>query len=377
MRLRLQTILMIPLLAAACVEQYLPPVTDVNVDYLVVDGFLNGSAGTASIILTRAIPLGVNVVNPPEENATVNIENVNGSTFALPETKEGIYEAKDLDLDETTAYRLRIHTNDGSSYTSDYIKLRKSPALDSVSWKPEAGGTRFYVSGHDAANQTKYYRYLFTETWEYRVTFPSDWKKVDGQPVFRNQVTEQVYTCWRSALSTEILTASTKKLSTDVVSMLPINFIKKGSRMLSRTYSLNVQQRAISQEEFEYWELIRKTTENLGGLFDPLPSQVIGNVHNDDDAAEQVLGYFTGGFVQEKRIFVKLLDLPNELQIVDPYDFLCEKYFVPIAQPELAGADVFVESVGIPPIGYNVAIPNCADCRSLGGDTIKPDYWPQ
>ena len=147
--------------------------------------------------------------------------------------------------------------------------------------------------------------------------------------------------------------------------------------MLSRTYSVLVQQRAISQEEFEYWDLIRKTTESLGGLFDPLPSQAIGNIQNDNDPKEQVLGYFTGGFVQEKRIFVTQADLPPDLQVVDPWDFPCETRLIPYGNPEQSGTDVLLSTVGIPPTQWLVGTPNCSDCTTLSGSNVKPDFWPQ
>src|ERR1041385_7182745 len=274
------------MLMMACVEPYAPQEIKSAQDFLVVDGFLNGSAGTADVKLTHAIPLSENISIPTEEGANVTIGAVNGATITLSETDKGVYTASNLNFDETTAYRLHVKTASGASYSSDFIKIKKSPMLDSVVWRGTDKGLQFYVNGHDPFGQTTYYRYLFTETWEYRATYSSDWKKVGGTPVFRNPITEQVYTCWRSTDSQEVLTVSTRSLSEDVVSMYPINFIPKGSRMLSRTYSIIVQQRAISQEEFEYWDLIRKTTESLGGLFDPLPAQAIGNVQNDNDPNE-------------------------------------------------------------------------------------------
>jgi hypothetical protein len=361
----------------ACVEPYIPPNSIVADSYLVVDGFLNAGKGSATIKLTRAVRLSSGNPNPPEQEASVTIESQKGQSIVLSETDKGIYEANEFIADGTVGYRLKIKTSNGQSYTSDYIEMRQSPVLDSVSWTADDKGTYFYVSGHDPLNKTTYYRYLFDETWEYRTTYVSDWKKEGTTPVFRNPTTEQVYTCWKTSYSTEILTTSTKRLSSDVVSLFPINFIKKGSRELSRIYSMNVQQRAISQEEYEYWDLIRKTTESLGGLFDPLPSQVIGNVHNDSNPNEQVLGYFTGGFVNEKRIFVFQQQLPGYLQTVDPFDFECTTSFVPIDHPELAGDNVFVATVGIPPIGWTVSTANCADCRALGGDNQKPTFWPQ
>jgi hypothetical protein len=358
----------------ACVEQYNPPSSGPSVNYLVVDGFLNGTSGSASVKLSRAVPLAMAVTNPLEVGATVSIENDHGATYALSEVGAGTYQADDLVLVESSSYRLRVQTKAGKSYTSEYVLMKKAPALDSISWRPEAEGTRLYVSGHDPSNSTTYYRWVFTETWEYRAPLYSFWKKVNGLPVFRDP-DEQVYTCWNSTISTDILTTSTKRFSSDVVSMFPVRYIKKGSRLLSRMYRIDVEQRAISEEEYEYWELIKKTTENLGGLFDPLPSQVTGNVRNDDDESEQVLGYFSAAYVSQKSRFVSFYDLPGYLESVDPYDFECILRFIPINHLELIGGDVFVEQIGQPPTGFTAAIPPCADCRSLGGNNVKPEGW--
>jgi hypothetical protein len=372
------TLIFALMMMMACVEPYTPAEIKSANDFIVVDGFLNGSSGTANVKITHAIPLSENVPIPAEEGAKVTVESVNGSTFAtLLETNKGVYTADNLNFDETAAYRLHVKTAGGSSYSSDFIKIKKSPMLDSVVWRGTDKGLQFYVNGHDPFGQTTFYRYLFTETWEFRVTYVSDWMKVGGTPVFRDPVTQQVYTCWRSTESQPVLTVSTRKLSEDVVSMYPINFIPKGSRMLSRTYSIIVQQRAISQEEFEFWDLIKKTTESLGGLFDPLPSQAIGNIQNDDNPSEQVLGYFTGGFVQEKRIFVNFAELPANLQTVQPYDFPCETRLIPYGNPEQSGTDVLLSTVGIPPTQWLVGTPNCSDCTSLSGSNVKPAYWPQ
>ncbi len=123
-------------------------------------------------------------------------------------------------------------------------------------------------------------------------------------------------------------------------------------------------------------KLIKKTAESLGGLFDPLPSQVVGNITNDNDARRQVLGYFSAGYVKEKKIYVSLYDLPDYLEKIDAYDFTCETRFIPIKSPGTCGKRYFVEQIGQPPVGYTAAPPYCADCRSGGGVTEKPDGWP-
>jgi hypothetical protein len=359
----------------ACVEPYPPPASGDQVNFVVVDGFLNASTKSVTVKISHAVPLASPAQYPPEEEAAVSIEGDKGVTFTLSEAAKGVYEAQDIEVDPSENYSLHFVTKGGKSYRSKYVGMRRSPLIDSVVWRPEPTGTRFYVNGHDPSNSTTYYRYLFTDTWEYRVPIYSFWKKVGGLPVFRDPVKEQVFTCWRTSHSTEILTASTKRLTEDVVNMLPVYFIAKGSRELSRRYSINIQQRAISEEEYEYWQLIRKTTESLGGLFDPLPSQVISNLQNEEDPKEQVLGYFSGGFVTEKRMFVSFYDLPDNLKVVDGWDFTCEGKFVPIDHPEQAGSYVFVEQIGQPPTGYSAFPANCADCTSLGGENKPPPFW--
>lgn len=374
---RLRTLLIFGLLImTACVEPYSPPTSNDNADLLVIDGFLNATSGIASIKLTHTINLYDAIPPPALTGATVRIESQGGQVIPLTEVDDGFYRKDNITVDISSQYKLRITTKEGKKYSSDYIELRQSPIFDNVIWKPTPEGIYIYVNSHDPSNNTTYYRYTFDEIFEYRSNYVSDWKKVGGRPVFRTTA-EQVYTCWDSTFSQSVLTVSTARLTEDVVKMFPIRFIEKGSKLLGRTYSINVQQRAISQREFEYWDLIRKTTESLGGLFDPIPSQVLGNVHNDDDAFEKVLGYFSGGTVKKQRIYIGFYDLPDDLRTVEPKDFICELSFVPINNLSSVGDREFVAQVGQPPTGYTASSPNCVDCRTLGGENVKPKYWPQ
>lgn len=365
----------------ACVEPYSPPASIGDINFLVVDGFINASTQSVAVTLNHAIPLTEGKPSPPEAGANVTVQNETGESIVLAEVKEGVYEADNLNIDDSKNYRLRIVTADGKSYTSGYVPIKQAAVIDSISWKAKVDGAdnqqgvTFYVTGHDPNNSTFYYRYKFSETWEYRVALNSDFKKDGYIPVYRSP-DEQVYTCWRTVNSTSILTASTKKLTQDVVSLLPINFIPSGSRQVGRAYRMNLTQMSISQEEYEYWQLIKKTTESLGGLFDPLPSQVTGNIHNDADASEQVLGFFSGGYVAEKETYLVYTELPGQLQHVTPFEFVCDVKIIPIGQLWLVGDNIFINSIGIPPTAYSSAPAMCADCTYLGGSNVKPAGWP-
>jgi hypothetical protein len=373
---RIQTgVVFLLLLAGACVEPFNIPQKDSSfLGYLAVDGYLDGVNGAATVKLTRSIDLADYKAVPGETGATVSIEVENGGSLPLKERDNGLYTADHLTFDPNAKYKLHVATGYGTSYSSDYITMKQSPSFDSLVWRAEDKGIRFYVNGHDDTGNTRYYQYRFTETWVYGVSFDSNYKNVGGLPVKRKKY-EHVADCWDSRNSADVIVKATTDLSNDIVSMFPIYFIDKGARKLLDGYSLLVEQRAISQREYQFWELLRKTNESMGGLFDPIPSQVTGNVRSDD-TSEQVLGYFTGGFPKQIRIFINFTDLPKDLQSLDPLAYDCTIYDFVVGGDTPIGSQVYMD-LHIPPNIWYVTTANCGDCRSIGGDTIRPKFWPQ
>jgi hypothetical protein len=364
------------LFAASCIEQFNPPRESSDfLGYLVVDGYLDGNNGTANISLSRSTGLTEYRANPRETDASVKLELEDGGTFELKERKDGLYNADNLALDSKSRYRIRVATKYGATYTSEYIELRKSPAFDSVVWRAEDKGIRLYVNGHDDSGNTRYYQYRFTETWAYWATFVSRYKNIAGYPVKRTNK-EFVHDCWDSRNNPDIIVKSTSNLERDALIMAPLYLIDKGSRKLIDTYSIIVEQRAISEQEFQFWELLRKTNETLGGLFDPIPSQVVGNVRCDDNPNEPVFGHISGGYSKKIRIFIRYKDLPQSHRDIDPLSYECGiNDFIPGGDHSI-GSDVYIDLHTAPNTWY-VTSANCGDCRSLGGDTLRPSYWPQ
>ena len=54
----------------------------------------------------------------------------------------------------------------------------------------------------------------------------------------------------------------------------------------------NISQFCITRKAFEYWTRLKMVTNPTGSFIDTPPAAIIGNVHNLDDNAEVVLGYF-------------------------------------------------------------------------------------
>ncbi len=151
---------------------------------------------------------------------------------------------------------------------------------------------------------------------------------------------------------------------------MPANSVK-----LLDGYSILVTQLSLTQGAFQYWQQLEATTENLGTIFGPLPSQFSGNIHSVTNPSEPVFGYFSASSVSEKRIFIKPGDFPAPLgHVVTGYEG-CTLTQLPAKDIGQLGGNVIASSYGVGPAGYNVTSVDCVDCRLKGGVNIKPSYW--
>jgi Domain of unknown function (DUF4249) len=365
------------LLLTACKENYEPPVVKTNLNLLVVDGFLNNSSDTTTIRLSRTRKLADGIANSAETNSQIMIEDAAGTVlYYFQEINNGNYIVPGMNLDINKKYKLRINTTDGKQYASDEIEVKPTPLIDSISWQRQNNGVMIFVNTHDAQNNTKYYRWEYTDTWEYHSAFYSFYKYENNTVVPRDQY-DDVYHCWTTKNSTELLLGSSAKLSQDVIHMLPIRFISVNSIELSVKYSTLVKQYAITKEGYEYFQNLKKITEQLGSIFDAQPSQLTGNIHAVGDMAEPVLGFVTASSLNTKRIFIDHFD-------VLPWDYQAhceEKIIVPLdSLKEFFGNGVYIPITQYSPggllKGYYGGTSNCVDCTLEGGINKKPDFWP-
>src|SRR6218665_3564821 len=141
-------LLLLLLGVAGCVDPYSPVVADENIDFLVVDGFLNSTDQSASVKLSKAIPLSSNLSYKSEKKAIVTIEEENGAIFNLTEKDTGVYQANGMNINIAKKYKLHIRTTAGKEYMSDFIEIKQSPPIDSITWKPIPDGVTIYANTH-------------------------------------------------------------------------------------------------------------------------------------------------------------------------------------------------------------------------------------
>ena len=266
-------------LVNGCVDKYNPPALSTPQNYLVVNGLINLD-GVTTVQLSRTRNLSAGTASPVEAGASVAIQDEAGASYPLAEQAAGTYASAPLTLAAGRRYQLRLRTAAGTEYASDLVVAKPTPAIDSVSWAARPEGVQVYANTHDPTSATRYYRWDYQETWEFHSAFRSDVEYVNGQ--FQRR-TEDISRCWRSENSARISLSTSDKLAQDVIAEFPLTLLPPLSSKLYYTYSILVRQYALTPEEFAYWDKLRKNTENLGSLFDPLPSQLSGNVHRLDD----------------------------------------------------------------------------------------------
>jgi hypothetical protein len=238
------------------------------------------------------------------------------------------------------------------------------------------------LSTHDPSQQAQYYRWGLVETWEFNAAFKSYIEYDYAKQIIVGRTTP-IYTCWRTERPSTIKQTSTAQLSQDVLTDYNILTLSTRAERLKIRYSVLVNQWAETPEEFAYNELLRKNTEAIGTVNDPLPTQLTGNVHRVDNATEPVLGFVSAHTLQQQRFFIGRpeLPLPATWQFDTPYnDCAITEEDLSINRPPLLVPHTgLFNNAGNTPIaysalGYTGSSSECVDCR-LRGSNVKPSFW--
>jgi hypothetical protein len=368
--------ILIAVVLGACIEPYQPTDTLNAPDILVFDGSINSSGQSATLRITHAVPLSSIGAPPAESSATVTIDQFDGGSYQLAESEPGYYSSVGLSFDITKKYRLNVKTKAGKIYQSGYIELYESPPIDSVTWRTSTEGIEILVNTHDDTKRSQYYEWKFVETWKYTATYFSSYIFDDGN-IYLRTLDDYNYTCYRTEPSTDILVSTTTQLSSDVVRDRVVATIPSKSWKISQGYTILVEQSVLSEEAYNYWSQLKKTTEDLGGLFDPMPARVTGNITCISDTSEPVLGYFRGGNTTEKRLWIHTPEIPTKLRYVPPFGD-CVPDSIPFENMPTSGQAWIISMYGSPfAEGYLLSSYACTDCRAHKGVLEVPDFWEE
>lgn len=368
-------ILLLTISFTGCITQFVPE-TDEDKDILVVEGMITDQPETYTVKLSKSMPLGKKAALKPLKGCSVSVSDDKGNYYQFRESSTAGTYLSDKSVFSGVVgrkYTLHIFTENATpshySYQSLPMELISTPPIDSLYYekvvikeKDENSGPKegcqIYLNTHDESDKCKYYRWDYTETWEFRLPY---------------MVTNHI--CWITNNSTVIKIKNTSVLSENVIRKYPLNFISSETDRLSQKYSLLVNQYSLNEDEFNYWEKLQNVSQDVGGLYDVIPASIPGNIFCVEDPAERVLGYFSVSGKSSERIFIKetfrgLINLYRQCPVDTIYGNK------PIPNLNSSVWVIVDEPYSMPPYKIITDKKYCADCTTRGV-TIKPDFWDE
>ena len=351
-----------------CITKYEATGIEEMIDILVVEGIITDDE--TIITLSHSVNLtDENLGYYYIDSAHVYVECDNGTRWkaepyggdwwiSMP-PRNGRYLIKTGKLNPELQYRLKIEIEELTKtyeYCSDYSYPIETPEIDSIFWVKRGRGqpVMMYVATRSYEHKIMYYSWSYREDWEVNAAI----RRVENYP----------YNCWNSSRNKDLLLGTTETVVHGQL-MDILTEINPSDRRLSSLYRIIVNQNAIRKRTYDYYLNIKKNAENMGSLFAPVPSELLGNIICVSDPKRPAIGYVDISTTSKVQRFITQADnlFENPLSCnIFTLEYLIDKYGnakqIPITYIDLGG-DNYTEQI-------------CVDCTFLGGILQKPDDWP-
>jgi hypothetical protein len=303
--------LCIGILSTSCINE-LDVETSAGVNILVVEGFISTAPGPHTVLLSRTAKFG-NVFEGfagPVEGAQVSVRDNEGNITFLTENETGVYQTPNTFQAEVgKAYTLLINTAEGVSYSSLPESVLSTPDIDTMYTAFEAlpalegdiptSGVNVIVELEDDPEKKDYYRWSNSGTYEFN-TRPDLFRNNEGQPAPKDCCA----TCYIGDLADEsIRIADDVNRNGNRITEI-VAFIEDDGLRFTNKYWLRLEQYAITEEAFQFFELLEEQLTISGDIFDPPPAKIGTNMINLDNPDEDVLGYFWASELEVDSMFI-------------------------------------------------------------------------
>jgi hypothetical protein len=188
----------------------------------------------------------------------------------------------------------------------------------------------------------------------------------------------QKHRCWTTDTSANILLANSAALHQDIIDSFNLITLPDGDQKITKVYSILVRQYALTEDAYNFWLLIQKTTQDVGTLFDIQPTQLTGNIHCTSNPAVPVIGYISACTAQQQRIYIAESSLHNWIH--NQAGFVgCDTVSIPFSfanpfaynYPDTNFAPYYFDGSALV-----LASSVCLNCLLLGGTNIRPPFMP-
>jgi hypothetical protein len=338
---------------------------------IVIDGTLTDDGTPPLVYISYSSNLKGSVAEKVA-GAVVYILRSDGQKFNLTETSQGTYTYTQTMFPVTigSSYQLVVE-NEGHMYKSTMEKIIPSSPITDISFQMKSNnkGVDLFISTEDIDSASKYYAWKLTETWKFRSPIYSGTKSVNKEYCY-------------ATTKDELELGTTDLFSQNRFNRFLFLDIPTSSPKLFFRYSILVEQLSISRSSYIYLNYVKKTNESGGSLFDPIPSNMNGNITSE---SLPVIGNFQVSSLKSKRIFIDRSDLPSNVIISNGMED-CRLEVVGMGGGSqkrtrdsldriMTVMDTISDLQGL--LVRFVTADRCYDCTATGSPNIPPIWWEE
>lgn len=367
------------LIAFACREPFEPEIPQQNTSVLVVEGYLDSEGLESEIKLSRTVAINADTTLAPEIGAKITLFSEEGVAYPISETEPGLY-LFSHNVPEDKNYRIQIELKNGEIYESLPMKPILTPPIIDAGFQRDEEGVEVFITTQGNENADDFL-WTYEETWIYRPRIRVSYIYDTTLGTVRDRTEEEnISLCFKSEVSSDILLETSSRFQEQVVFRKTISEIPQGDERIQDRYSILVSQKAIDADAVQFWETLKRNTEDIGSIFSPLPSLISGNIRAVGSSQTPVVGQISMGVIQQSRIFINLSEVapwgyldPNfndciigeEAVMMEFYEQVFGSGSILPARPLMAGTTI---------VGYYPSFRRCSDC-TLYASPIIPDFW--
>lgn len=284
--------------------------------YLVVEGYVTTQPGPHLIKLTstRNIYNKENQYKLYIESADVSVVDEEGTAARFRESTPGLYYSDSSFVAQPgKKYKLRIVGFGGRTYESTEEEVFPASEIN-------------MVNVVYAEKKTVSERGFIRDIKGFNVSaFISDDPDVRNQYLMRVNLTYLMLTnpapkpccemCWIGERLPDFEVFKDQFINGQLNVQVPIAFFPTRPKYFYDRVYVEAEQLSLSPAAYTFWRSLYEIKNLQGGLFDPVPAGLAGNISNVDNKTEPVIGYFFVSDVAKKGVFVDREILPDRVHL--------------------------------------------------------------
>ena len=322
-------LLLIGFFNVSCTEVFIP---DVNVEdeAIVVEGLITNGVGPFYVKLSKTVSFNDNMSDlKPVTGAVLIVKDTLNNLYFLFESTPGNYQLPSNFIPEIgNAYKLLIETKDGNKFESDYEKLLPPSKYDSI--------RSFYVQDKfiDKNNNLRIVNGADMRVDLFENTADAD-KKLCR---FKTDITIQYsfnynlpdttawhYFCfgWESFnlnstenLAPEKISSGSQYLKNHSLCFIPNSTSMYGFNMpdsASVSFYLRINQYTLNNNSYKFYLDAKNQLSASGKIFDPVTSQLKGNIRCVNNSEKIVLGLFEVSSIEQSAYVLDIVDVSKKV----------------------------------------------------------------